>query len=62
VGFRDDNERNLTTELFPAERFRPAQKKASEAMPKRYSIVHPQKDAPAGRAIDTVKKIKLEVK
>ena len=31
-------------------------------MPKRYSIVHPQKDAPAGRAIDTVKKIKLEVK
>jgi predicted RNA binding protein YcfA (HicA-like mRNA interferase family) len=26
------------------------------------TIVHPQKDVPVGRAIDTVKKIKLEVK
>jgi hypothetical protein len=26
------------------------------------TIVHPQKDVPAGRAVDTVKKIKLEVK
>jgi predicted RNA binding protein YcfA (HicA-like mRNA interferase family) len=26
------------------------------------TIVHPQKDVPVGRAVDTVKKIKLEVK
>jgi predicted RNA binding protein YcfA (HicA-like mRNA interferase family) len=26
------------------------------------TIVHPQKDVPVGRAADTVKKIKLEVK
>ncbi len=26
------------------------------------TIVHPQKDVPVGRAIDTVKKLKLEVK
>ena len=26
------------------------------------TIVHPQKDVPVGRAIDTVKKIRLEVK
>ncbi len=26
------------------------------------TIVHPQKDVPVGRAIDTVKKIKLELK
>ena len=26
------------------------------------TIVHPQKDVPLGRAIDTVKKLKLEVK
>jgi predicted RNA binding protein YcfA (HicA-like mRNA interferase family) len=25
------------------------------------TIVHPQKDVPVGRAVDTVKKIKLEV-
>jgi len=26
------------------------------------TIVHPQKDVPVGRAVDTVKKIRLEVK
>lgn len=26
------------------------------------TIVHPQKDVPVGRAVDTVKKIQLEVK
>ncbi len=26
------------------------------------TIVHPQKDVPVGRAIDTVKKIRLEIK
>jgi predicted RNA binding protein YcfA (HicA-like mRNA interferase family) len=26
------------------------------------TIVHPQKDVPVGRAVDTVKKIKLEIK
>lgn len=26
------------------------------------TIVHPQKDVPVGRSVDTVKKIKLEVK
>ncbi len=26
------------------------------------TIVHPQKDVPVGRAVDTVKKIKLELK
>ena len=26
------------------------------------TIVHPQKDVPVGRAVDTVKRIKLEVK
>ena len=26
------------------------------------TIVHPQKDVPVGRAVDTVKKIKLEVR
>jgi len=26
------------------------------------TIVHPQKDVPAGRSVDTVKKIRLEVK
>jgi predicted RNA binding protein YcfA (HicA-like mRNA interferase family) len=26
------------------------------------TIVHPQKDVPVGRAVDTVKKIELEVK
>ena len=26
------------------------------------TIVHPQKDVPVGRSVDTVKKIKLEIK
>jgi predicted RNA binding protein YcfA (HicA-like mRNA interferase family) len=26
------------------------------------TIVHPQKDVPVGRAVDTVKKIRLEIK
>jgi predicted RNA binding protein YcfA (HicA-like mRNA interferase family) len=26
------------------------------------TIIHPQKDVPVGRAVDTVKKIRLEVK
>jgi predicted RNA binding protein YcfA (HicA-like mRNA interferase family) len=26
------------------------------------TIVHPQKDVPVGRAVDTVKKIKLEIR
>jgi predicted RNA binding protein YcfA (HicA-like mRNA interferase family) len=26
------------------------------------TIIHPQKDVPVGRAVDTVKKIKLEVR
>jgi hypothetical protein len=40
---------------------RPSQHQAP-GEPVLVTIVHPQKDVPLGRAVDTVKKIRLEIK